>query len=170
VTDWLERNAPPPDRNRALVVACGLGDDAEALAAHGWSVTAFDSSATAIDWARERFPETSVDYRLANLFDLPAAWHEAFDLVVEVHTIQALPVTLRQEVIGRITGTVARGGTLLVVTFVRDAHMPARGRPWPLTRREIDTIARGGLVATDRTTPTGHPGRMRITFERRSTS
>ncbi|MDX6505201.1 MAG: hypothetical protein QOE29_2326, partial [Gaiellaceae bacterium] len=38
--EWLERNGTPT--GRALVIACGLGDDAEALAARGLAVSAFD--------------------------------------------------------------------------------------------------------------------------------
>jgi SAM-dependent methyltransferase len=164
---WLDgRETPPAGRNRALVIAAGLGDDAEALAAAGWDVTAFDGSGHAIAWARERFPDSAVDYRVLDLFSLPAAWTGAFDLVVEVHTIQALPPTRRQHVIGRIASTVAPGGTLFVVTFLRDVHTPLRGRPWPLTKREIASIARDGLVETGRSTAPDRPGRLNVVFER----
>lgn len=37
--------------------------------------------------ARERFPTSTVDYRVANLLDPPAGWHRAFDLVVESMTV-----------------------------------------------------------------------------------
>jgi SAM-dependent methyltransferase len=165
LSQWLERTGPPPDgRNRALVVATGLGDDAEALAARGWRVTAFDASAHAIDWARERFPESPVDYRVADLFALPPDWAGAFDLVVEVHTIQALPPTRRQQVIERIAGTVAPGGTLFVVTFLRDPHAPATGRPWPLTKRELASIGRDGLTEVARTADDDHPNRLNVIF------
>src|SRR5437870_3924377 len=48
---WLGSAALTP--GRALVIGCGLGDDAELLASRGWSVVAFDISAEAIRWARE---------------------------------------------------------------------------------------------------------------------
>jgi 2-polyprenyl-3-methyl-5-hydroxy-6-metoxy-1,4-benzoquinol methylase len=41
---------------RALVVGCGLGEDAELVARLGFVTTAFDVSPTAIERARERFP------------------------------------------------------------------------------------------------------------------
>jgi SAM-dependent methyltransferase len=150
VVEWLGRDQPATGRDRALVIACGLGDDAELLAARGWRVAAFDSSPTAIAWARDRFPDSPVDYRVANLFDLPAEWRQAFDLVIEVHTIQALPVTRRQETIAAIAGTVAPGGRLVVVTMTRDVNIPLRGRPWPLTDTELDSIGRHGLEREDR--------------------
>lgn len=51
---WLVKNLG--EGLSAVVVGCGLGDDAEALAAAGFAVTAFDVSGSAIAWAKERFP------------------------------------------------------------------------------------------------------------------
>ena len=51
---------------RALVVGCGLGDDAEWLSAAGFDVTAFDLSQSSIDWCHERFPQSSVNYKLVH--------------------------------------------------------------------------------------------------------
>src|SRR5689334_19150591 len=61
LSDWLSLAALSP--GRALVVGCGLGDDAELLASLGWAVVAFDISAEAVRWARERFPDFAVSYR-----------------------------------------------------------------------------------------------------------
>jgi SAM-dependent methyltransferase len=168
LTGWLD--AAPSHSGRALVVGAGLGDDAEELAARGWQVTAFDASPEAVDWARERFPGSPVDYQLRNLFTLPDDWRRAFDLVVEIHTVQALPVTRRQETIAAIAATVAPGGTLVVITMTRDIAVPLRGRPWPLTSAELGSFTRYGLVETDRlevaTPATDRPGRVRCVFAR----
>ncbi len=67
---WLDER-PPGVGRQALVVGCGLGDDAEELGRRGYRVSAFDYSATAIDWCRRRFPTSAVQYRVADLFDLP---------------------------------------------------------------------------------------------------
>src|SRR5271170_6761780 len=53
---------------RALVVGCGLGDDAEQIARWGFHTTAFDVSKTAIAMASNRFPHSLVGYRVADLF------------------------------------------------------------------------------------------------------
>src|SRR5512135_1194483 len=50
LTDWFRWQRSVKRGARTLVVGCGLGDDAEFLAAHGLRVTAFDLSPSAIAW------------------------------------------------------------------------------------------------------------------------
>jgi 2-polyprenyl-3-methyl-5-hydroxy-6-metoxy-1,4-benzoquinol methylase len=93
---WLDRH-PPAAGTRALVVACGLGDDAEELARRGCAVEAFDLSPSAIAAARRRFPASAVRYRVADLFALPAGWARRFAIVVEVLTVQSLAPEAHQQ-------------------------------------------------------------------------
>src|SRR5262249_34153979 len=58
---WLRAQSIDGRGKQALVIGCGLGDDAEQLAALGFLVTAFDVSPTAVDWCRKRYPATKVD-------------------------------------------------------------------------------------------------------------
>ena len=88
LTDWLSR---PGAGRSAVVVGCGLGADAEFVASRGFATTAFDIAETAIRTAQARYPTSAVRYRTADLFALPAGWRQAFDLVVEIITVQALP-------------------------------------------------------------------------------
>lgn len=134
----------------AAVVGCGLGDDAEALAAAGFAVTAFDVSASAIAWAKDRFPASSVNYVVADLFELPDAWIGSFDLVFEFRTIQALPISVRREAIAQIASLPKPGGTLLVATYIRDSVLPdsdfvGEGPPWPLSEPELAEFEALGL-------------------------
>ena len=101
-------------------------------------MTAFDVSPTAIEGARRRFPNSTVDYRVADLLELPPEWVGAFDLVAECITVQALPVALRSRAIGAIASAVAPGGTLVVVSGISDGDGRRDGPPWPLTRAELD--------------------------------
>ena len=133
---------------RALDVGCGLGDNAEALAAAGARTSAFDLSDKAIGWARRRFPQSAVDYRAADLFAAPADWRETFDLVHECYTLQALPASLLAQAAAALAGFVAPGGTLLVIARARDEGATPAGPPWPLARSGLDTIAAAGLVIT----------------------
>jgi SAM-dependent methyltransferase len=137
---------------RALVVGCGLGRDSEFIAARGYATTAFDVAPTAIATIRDRFPDSPVDYQVADLFAPPTAWHRTFDLVVESLTVQSLPIALHARAIHQITDFVAPGGTLLVLAGARDEQVP-EGPPWPLTSDEIHAFAANGLraVSVDRT-------------------
>jgi len=130
---------------KALVVGTGLGDDAEELARRGFEVTAFDLSATAIERARERFPDSTVDYRVADLLDLPVEWRERFDLVVEIRTLQSMPIGDRAAAAAAIAGTVAPGGLLWLFALGRDSHQPGETRPWPVTEEELAVLEAAGL-------------------------
>lgn len=140
---WLDGQRPS---GLALVVACGLGDDAEELARRGTAVHAFDVSPTAIAWCRRRFPGSPVDYRVADLFALPPDWLGAHDLVVEIRTIQSLPLERHPAAIAAVAATVAPGGTLLVRCDARADDAQDTGRPWPLRRHELDGFVTAGLT------------------------
>jgi 2-polyprenyl-3-methyl-5-hydroxy-6-metoxy-1,4-benzoquinol methylase len=145
---WLDRRTVAP-RARALVIACGLGNDAEELSERGYAVTAFDLSATAIGWCRRRFPASSVDYQVADLLKLPREWAHRYDVVVEINTIQSLPLSLRGEVIATIAGTVAPGGVVFVRCSARAPGEPAGSRPWPVSRAELAGFETAGLRETE---------------------
>lgn len=146
LASWLDSEPLEPDGRRALVVGCGLGDDAEELARRGYDVTAFDISPSAIARCRERFPDSPVDYTVADLFDPPGAWHRAFDLVAEIITVQALPPALQVDAIHRIATFVAPRGRAFVVSRVRDAATEPIGPPWPVVDTTFDAFEMAGLV------------------------
>jgi SAM-dependent methyltransferase len=130
----------------ALVIGCGLGDDAEHVASRGYATLAFDVSPTAVTAARRRFPDSAVEYVTADLLSPPLPWAGAFDLVVEAYTLQVLTGEARRTGIARTADLVAPGGRLLVVARARDEHDDPGMMPWPLTRREIESFADHGLA------------------------
>lgn len=142
--EWLETIEPDTHNKSAVVVGCGLGDDAEELARRGYNVTAFDVSATAVDWCRQRFPDSKVDYTVSDLFTSPKDWR--FDFVLEVNTIQAIPVAVRHAVINAIADLVASGGTLLAIGRLAKTPEQQIKRPWPLTRSELQYFVDAGLT------------------------
>ena len=156
--EWLDAQDAGPGR-RALVVACGLGDDAEELARRGYEVTAFDLSETAIGWCRKRFPESTVDYRVADLLALPAAWARGYDLVFELYTIQSLPLAARREVVAALAAPVAAGGTLLVRCSGRGDDEPVGSRPWSVSRADLASFAGEGLAEVSFTDDVTESGR-----------
>ena len=145
LTQWAHDRAAPSAGRSAVVVGCGLGDDAEFIAGLGFQTTAFDISPTAIATAGRRFPGSAVRYQTADLLNPPAAWHQAFDLVVESLTLQALSDPPRRDAIVRLGGLVAARGTLIVIARAREPGQPVDGPPWALTRAEIDALSEGGL-------------------------
>ncbi len=159
LVSWLARQ-PDPAREPALVVACGLGDDAEELAARGYAVTAFDVSPTAIETCRTRFPASTVHYLVADVFDLPEAWTESYALVVEIRTLQSLPPETRTSAATAIARTVAPGGEVFVRAAIREPDEPLTSRPWPVTRAELDAFVEAGL--TEREARPDPPGTSRF--------
>jgi SAM-dependent methyltransferase len=137
------------DGRRALVIGCGTGEDAEFLAGLGYAVTGFDIAPAAIAAARRRHPGSAVDYHAADLTALPAAWSAAFDLVVEIYTVQPLYGEVRARALAALREPVAPGGTLLVISWATQEDDPVRDpamMPWPLTPAELE-LARGPLRA-----------------------
>jgi len=157
---WARERGVRGEGRRAVVVGCGLGADAELVASLGFDTTAFDLSPTAIRTARERRPGSAVHYRVADLFALQEEWHGAFDLVVEVFTVQALPRELREGTVAAIARLVAPGGTLVTVQAVREPDDDGSGPPWPLTRDDVALFTRHGLEevrVAQRPGPDGDP-------------
>ena len=143
---WLERPEAAALGSPCLVVGCGLGDDAEALAARGLAVVAFDVSPTAIEGCRARFPESRVQYVVADALAPPAEWSARFAFVFESYTLQVLPPAARAAAAAALARTVAPGGRLLVLCRARERDEPEGQLPWPLTRDELGAFQSGGLA------------------------
>jgi SAM-dependent methyltransferase len=148
LVEWVQESQPDGTGQTALVVGAGTGWDAELIADCGYDTTAFDISPSAIETARRNHPGSKTHYRVANLLSPPPAWHRAFDLVVEIYTVQALPIAVQPEAVRQVTEQVAPGGTLLVIASARADDEPddaIEGPPWPLTRATINSFATADL-------------------------
>jgi SAM-dependent methyltransferase len=146
LVEWIQREKRAGHHAPALVIGCGLGDDAEFLSSRGYDVTAFDISATAIQMCRERFPDSTVHYEVADLFALPDDWANRFAFVLECRTIQALPWQMSNDAMTAITRCVKPGGELLVLCFGREPDAERKGIPWPLSRSELAYFQTLGLT------------------------
>jgi SAM-dependent methyltransferase len=145
LVSWFDRWPGRDGLGRACVVGCGLGADAEFLAARGWTTTGFDLSPTAVEQARARHPASSVAYRVADLLNLPDELVGAFDLVVEIHTLQAMPSPPRAGAARGVASLLAPGAALFVVQF-RDTGVPTQPPPFPLTRDDLALLEVGTVA------------------------
>lgn len=164
LTRWAAQRRIDGSARRAIVVGCGQGTDAEYVTRLGFHVVAFDIAETAIRLARQRYPDSAVHYQAADLLNPPSEWWHAFDLVVEIITVQALPDPPQRQAIVNVGRLVGPGGTLLAVEAIREEHerAPELG-PWPLSRADINAFATDGLIpiAIDLTTGPEGPADVR---------
>ena len=160
---WLERNPLSGKGKSALVVGCGMGDDAIELEKQGFDVTAFDVSESAIQHCKDRFPDSTVNFVVANLLMELPQWQRHFDFVLEIYTVQALPPKFEGIAIKHIANFVASKGTLLVIAEVspQSRHFD-NGPPWLLTPAHVVAFETHGLrrIAQDIEPPSSDNGRL----------
>ncbi|MEM9136232.1 MAG: class I SAM-dependent methyltransferase [Cyanobacteria bacterium P01_F01_bin.42] len=150
--EWLQQQPTVQQESRALVLGCGLGDDAEALAHAGYQVTAFDISETAIAWVQERFSSSTVIYEVGDLFNPKPKWRHQFDLVFECRNFQALPMGKREPGMRAIANCVAPQGKFLMITNYRGDSELQGGPPWALGEDELNAFLQEGLQEVHRQT------------------
>jgi len=155
--EWLKTHQPTKENKSltAVVVGCGLGDDAELLQEAGFQVTAFDISPTAINWCRQRFPNSKVNYVCGDVFQLPIEWEKGFDFVWECRTIQALPLDVREDVIKGVVSLLKPTGTLLLFTHYHTGNEPPSGPPWALSEADLAYFTCLGLKENEPAIATG---------------
>ena len=146
---WAESTGLEGDGRSALVIGCGLGDDAKYLHDLGFKVTAFDISPTAIEWAKKLYGDTDIQFETCDLFQPFRDWLGAFEFVLEVYTIQPLPLEMRPKVIDAIAGFVGENGRLVVVTRGREDDAEPDILPWPMSRKDLSRFELHGLKQTD---------------------
>ena len=146
---WADANKLTGDGRKALVVGCGLGDDAKYLHDLGFKVTAFDISPTAIEWARKLHSDTDIVFETCDLFQPFRGWAGGFDFVLEIYTIQPLPLEMRPQVVDAIAAFVRVGGRIVVVTRGRGDDVEPDELPWPMSRRDLSRFEDNGLTQTD---------------------
>ena len=146
--EFAEKNNLKGNNRKALVVGCGLGDDARFLHDLGFDVTAFDISKTAIEWARKLHRDTDIKFFVADLFNAPKEWFQAFEFVLEIYTIQPLPLEMRTKVIDAIANFVEFRGKLVIATRGREDDEIPPELPWALSRRDLSRFRENGFEET----------------------
>lgn len=143
--EWNKTANLQGNKRTSLIVGCGLGDEAKFLDDLDFNVTAFDVSEKAIEIAKKIHNDRDIKFVAADLFDPPKTWDRAFDFVLEVYTIQALPLSLREKTIDAISNFVAQSGELVVVQRFRENDEEAEGLPWALSMNDLSRFEKNGL-------------------------
>ena len=143
---WMNQCSALKSEKSALVVGCGLGDDAIFLEDKGYQVTAFDVSESAIEFCKKRFLKSKVKFIQADLLEGVSEWFQKFDFVLEIFTIQALPPKYEKTLIKNIADFVAEDGTLVLITEVQSQKRSfENGPPWLLNDDYIKSFEDCGL-------------------------
>ena len=141
LVEWIEENQ---HTGRALVVGSGLGEDAAFLYEKGWKVTAFDVSESAVEWASQLHKGKEIDWLVGDLVQPEQRWKEAFDLVLEVHILQAIPIEIRNRAYRNLSPLLDRKGLLMCIgRLANGLEEQNDAPPWPLSRDFIHQIGEG---------------------------
>ena len=138
LVEWIEENK---HTGHALVVGSGLGEDAAFLYEKGWKVTAFDVSESAVEWASQLHKGKEIDWLVGDLVQPEERWKEAFDLVLEVHILQAIPEETRNIAYRNLSPLLDRHGLLMCIgRLANGLEEENDAPPWPLSRDFIHQI------------------------------
>lgn len=112
-----ERLVAPP--GRAVVVGCGAGHDARAVAAAGFETVGIDVSPAAVARAREIAERegSAARFEVADLFDLPARLRGA-DVAVEHTLFCAVHPESRDRYVDAVADLLRPGGRLLALFWL----------------------------------------------------
>jgi SAM-dependent methyltransferase len=129
---WIEPFLAPlraAQAHTVLELGCGTGNDAARLADEGYSVTAVDLSAEAIERARARFGP-KVRFLVADMTAPLAFPDESFDAVMSNVALHMFPDGVTRSVFAEIGRVVGPDGLFLFhVNALGDRPLRARWRP-----------------------------------------
>lgn len=127
---------------RALDLGCGTGDSAIYLAKQGWTVTAVDYVAKAVDKARAKAAAANVvvTFKQADVTRLSEQGvGQAFDLVTDSGCLHGMSAEDRDAYVREVTAVAAPGAYLFITAFVPGASFGVPGiDPDEVKRRFAD--------------------------------
>lgn len=156
--EYLERHSL---RGRAILPGCGRGHDVALAVEHGLDAVGLDIAPTGVAEARKLYPHLAERFVVGNLFDPPAEFRDAFDLVLEHTCMSALHPTMRADYRRGIDLTLRCGGLLVGVWFIKPNLDPGEeGPPYRFSVEELTKLfADGYEVVEDYVPKVAYPGR-----------
>jgi len=140
-------------RGDVLDVGCGLGDNAAFLASRGLNVTAVDSSPAAITQARQRFPDSGVQFAVADAADL-GEFPASFDTVLSCALFHCLDQTDRIRHLKALHRATRRDAVLHLITF-SDRLLDGLPSPFPQSAQDVrNPLSDNGWIITECTETT----------------
>ena len=124
-------------KQRVLVLGCGKGHDAAHFAKLGHIVTAVDFSDVALNKAKEKYKDLSINWVKADFFNLPKNFKNNFDLIFEHTCFCAVDPEQRDQLVQIWRNCLVEGGHLLGVFFVhlKRFRPPFGATEWELKKR-----------------------------------
>lgn len=116
-----------------LDVGCGSGLFSHFLANHkGTHVTAIDANATAIEFARNKYSNSNLEFKLGLLDELNLP-HSSFDKIVFLEVIEHISHEQGKQILKTFNDLLKPGGKLVIST-------PNRKSLWPLIEWTFDVF------------------------------
>lgn len=163
VLDEIARKHPDLLSGNVFVPGCGMGHDASWLAKRGCIVTGGDIAPLAVAEAQKRHAEPNLDFRLADVFDLPEDLRGKFDSVFEHTCLCALDPALRNQYAQGIKTSLKPNGHIVGVFFMEPEMDPdEEGPPFGISLEELTALWQNvGLTVQETWVPeSGYPGRI----------
>jgi SAM-dependent methyltransferase len=127
---------------RMLVPCAGRGHDAREFARHGFSVTAVDFSASAVqEMQRLAEPDAPVEILQHDMFELPHSMDGTFDYVLQYTCFCAIDPKRRTDYAELISRLLRPGGIYIDLAFPLDGR--AGGPPFATSEAEIAALFEG---------------------------
>lgn len=133
VFNWLKAQPDWP-RGRVLVPGCGLGLEPQEWARQGFEVVGMDFSPKAIELAKARDTDKSVDYRVGDILNPPEELRGQFDMVFEQTCYCAIDPRDRPRYRRSVIELLKPGGWLVGV-FYQGRH--EESPPFAITLEEV---------------------------------